>query len=244
MNRRNASFFLGGFALVGSAMTKAKVLAAEGPPKIVPGQRTGTANGHQNGHGFTHIPALDVNVSKAESIAIVMTGAVAAGGNPLENSRGEIVSEVTQVLHIKGNGSLKLTIDSLLVGQLWCSRDGDGFAALTTAEATLLSDGGAVLGTSFNGRTHTGKDVVFINDRLEPTSTVVESGEYVLVQRMVIEASHPKRCFHKNVAMSYFGPEGANPPEWLKLMAAHREAPKQNDVGFRVIIKVENAQVG
>jgi hypothetical protein len=44
--------------------------------------------------------------------------------------------------------------------------------------------------------------------------------------------------------MSYFGPEGANPPEWLKLMAAHREAPKQKDLGFRVIIKVENAQVG
>jgi hypothetical protein len=244
MNRRDASFLLGGFALVGSSLSKGKLFAADGAPKIIPAQRTGTANGHQTGHGYTHIPALDVNVSKSDSIAVVMTGAAAAGGNPLECSRAEIVSEVTQVLRVAGHGSLKLTMDAHLVGQLWCSRDGDGFAALSSAEASLMADGGSILGVNFNGRTHTGKDVVFINDRLEPATAIVGPGEYVLMQRLVIEASHPKRCFHKNVAMSYFGPEGANPPEWLKIMAAHRDAPKQKDLGFRVIMKVENAPVG
>ncbi len=244
MNRRDASLFLGGLALSGSVFNQAKILAADNQTKIIPGQRTGTANGHQTGHGYTHIPALDVNVSKPDSLAIAMTGAVAAGGNPLECSRAEIVSEVTQVLRVGGQNSLKLTLDAHLVGQLWASRDGEGFCALSNAEVSLMSDGGTVLGASFNGRSHSGKDVVFINDHLEPTTAVVAPGEYVLLQRLVIEASHPKRCFHKNVAMAYFGPEGTNPPEWLKILAAHRDAPKQKDLGFRVILKAESAPAG
>ncbi|MCE2805489.1 MAG: hypothetical protein LW700_09810 [Gemmataceae bacterium] len=244
MNRRDASLFLGGMALLGSGFSKSRLIAADSPAKLVPGQRTGTANGHQAGHGYTHIPALDVNVSKVDSLAVAMTGAVAAGGNPLECSRAEIVSEVTQILHVHGNNGVKLTLDAHLVGQLWASRDGDGFCSLSNAEVTLMADGGTVLGANFNGRSHSGKDVVFINDHLEPSTAVVAPGEYVLLQRLVIEASHPKRCFHKNVAMAYFGPEGPNPPEWLRLLAAHRDAPKQKDLGFRVILKAENAPVG
>lgn len=244
MNRRDISLMLGGFAVAGSFLSGKRLLAADGAAKINAGQRTGNSNGRHAGHAYTHIPALDVNISKADAVTLIMAGACAAGGNPLECSQAEIVSEITQHLRVDGQDRIKLTMDSHLEGQLWCTRDGYGVASLQAAEATLLADGGSVLGFSFHSRTHSGRDSLTINDKLEPTSAIVPPGEYVLVQRLVIEANHPKKCFHKNVALAYFGPEGGKPPEWLNIMAAHREAPKIKDMGFRVTLKAENPPVG
>lgn len=244
MNRRDVSLMLGGFAFAGSFLSGKRLIAADGSPKIHAGQRTGNSNGRHVGHAYTHIPALDVNTSKADAVTLIMAGACAAGGNPLECSQAEVVSEITQTLRVDGPGNIKLTLDSHLEGQLWCTRDGYGVATLAAAEATLLSEGGSVMGFTFNPRTHTGRDSLTINDKLEPTSAIVAPGEYVLVQRLVIEANHPKKCFHKNVALAYFGPEGNKPPEWLNIMAAHREAPKIKDMGFRVTLKAENPPVG
>ncbi|RLS39633.1 MAG: hypothetical protein DWH82_05260 [Planctomycetota bacterium] len=245
MNRRDASLLLGSWATLGGSLLSPRLFAADGPPRLVLGQRNSTADGQKNGLAHTHAARVELTHSKPESMSVIITGVAAAAGYPLDMSRAAVHCEVSQLVRVVGGGKdrVKLVMDSQLVGQLSCSRDGEGVASLAAANASLMLEGNPVLGVDFQGRTHSGRDNTYINDKLEPSIAIVDPGDYILIEHFVIECSHPKRCFHKNVAMAYFGPDEGKPPEWLNYLAAHRDAPKAKELGFRVTLRVESAAV-
>jgi len=240
MNRREMSKLLSGLAAIGSPLVFTNLHAAEGPAIIQLGQRTGSGAGAREGNAYSHIPSLDVGNSKPETLSVSMFGVAAAGGNIHGQSMAEMTVEVSQNFRISGAERVKMSLDSHLVGQLWCNRKGEGVASLATATVTVTDGKSQILGVDYNGRSQTGTDILTIDDKLEPTSRVVEPGEYFLIKRLSISCSHPKACFHRNVAMAFFGTEGPKPPDWLALYGANRDAPKQKNLGFKSTLKVAN----
>jgi hypothetical protein len=230
-----------------AAPTKAPAPAARvaAPPvRIVLGPRAASADGKRNGLGYVSGPVIEVTQPRPDTVIVNMLGVVAVGGFPMGDSLAEAIFDLNQQMRIEakpGVEQVQLVMEAQLAGMMRSNRDGAGVVTVGPADAAVLGGGAPVLQVGFPSRTHTGTATQFISDRAGPTEAIVAPGEYCLTQKFSITGTHPKRCFHKNVATAMFAPEYGRPAEWLVLLDPTREAPKVKDLGFRVLLHVAPA---
>jgi hypothetical protein len=230
-----------------AAPTKAPAPApkvAAPPVRIVLGPRAGTADGKRNGLAYINGPIIEVAQPRPDTVIINMMGVVAVGGFPMGDSLAEALFDLNQQLRIEakpGINQVQLVMEAQLAGLMRSNRPGAGAITVGPADAAVLSGGAPILQVGFPSRSHTGTDSQFISDRAGPTEVIAAPGDYCLTQKFSITGTHPKRCFHKNVATAMFAPEYGRPAEWLVLLDPTHQAPKVKDMGFRVLLHVEPA---
>ncbi len=219
---------------------------AEAAVKLVLGRRTGEAATTRT--GLAHAPGgvIDVTQPRPDTVVITFTGLAACAGLPCEGSEAAVVFDVCQQFRIAADRNdtrpVRLVVDAQLVGILRGNRDGAGTASTDAAEAVVTAPGSPPLaGVAFPGRSHYGRDSLFINDKLEPTVTLLQPGDYVLTQKFAARCTHPPKPFHKNVMTAAFGPEPGKVPDWLLTLDPQREVPKNKPLGFQVTLRVEPA---
>jgi hypothetical protein len=215
--------------------------------RLSAGQRSANAESRSGGLGFTSTPLIDVTQPRSDLLLVTMTGVVAAGGVPCEDSFAEIAFDLSQVVNViderpgarTNPRPIKLTLEAQLIGLFRANRNGAGVSSITVpAEACVVAGTTPVLSAGFEGRTHTSKDMLLISERSPAVEALVTPGQFALTQRMTIRSSHPKKCFHKNVVTAAFGEPGRQ-PEWLGILDPSRDLPRGRDLGFRVAIRVE-----
>jgi hypothetical protein len=214
------------------------------PVRIVLGPRAATADGRRSGLGYVSGPVVEVTQPRPDTVIVNMLGVVAVGGFPMGDSLAEALFDLNQQLRIEakpGVEQVQLIMEAQLAGLMRSNRPGAGAVTVGPADAAVVGGGAPVLQVGFPSRTHTGTTTQFISDRAGPTEAIVAPGEYCLTQKFSLTGTHPKRCFHKNVATAMFAPEYGRPAEWLVLLDPTREAPKVKDLGFRVLLHVAPA---
>jgi len=216
--------------------------AAQGGVRMELGQRYAVAETRRGALGYTTAPNIDVAQPRADVLLVTMTGMCAVAGLPCENSQAEIDFDLTQAFRIIDDRSnprpIRLVLEAQLAGLFRGNRDGAGVAVSAPADATITSGGAAIGHVGFAERSHTGKDILLVSERSAPVEVIIGPGDYNLCQKFAIRCSHPKKCFHKNVAMAVFGDAGKM-PEWMNLLDPSRDLPKGRELGFRVAIRIE-----
>jgi hypothetical protein len=230
------------------------VLAAE--PKATPKsslanvrieleKRTGQAESERHGLGHTAGGTILVDTPRADTVQVLLSGLVAAGGLPLESSHAVLKFDVTQRLRVVADrpSLTRVSLESTLIGQFIGTRDGAGVASVDLAECTLLAGDQVLLANAFPPRSHASATTLFVNDRYDPSEVVLPSGSVVcLNMRFLLRSEHPKRLCHKNVLTAAFGPEAPKVPDWLNLLAPGRDLPRQPNLGLRAMVRVAPAQ--
>ena len=212
------------------------------PVRFVIEDRKGTST--TDHHGLNHISGgfIEVTLPSPEIMVITVTGLASAAGNAYQSSHSNIDVNVVQQFRIEAMQpnviGAKMVMNTQLIGVLRCQREGAGMASVGPCNSLVSRNDINLLEAIIPQRTHTGEGNEFINDRSSPQSITVNFGSYTLSEHFRVEAGHPKRWFHKNVATAAFGPDSPRPPEWLSLLDAHRDLPKQRDTGYRVSLRL------
>ncbi len=219
--------------------------AAAGPPprvRIVLRHRDADSVTDQEGLHYIAGGIITVEQPRPDMVVIRMAGLTAAGGVPCGDSLAALRFELVQQLELLASpdvANIELSLEGQLIGLLRCQREGAGVAAVLPAHAEL--DGGAV-SIDLEEKSLAAPGTLFINQKAGPRPMIVAPGTaHTLTAHFAIQSSHPRRCFHKNVATTAFGPPGPRPPGWLDLLDPYRALPRIRDMGFEVVIRAQPA---
>ncbi|HEY3787626.1 MAG TPA: hypothetical protein VGL71_02170, partial [Urbifossiella sp.] len=176
--------------------------------RIVAGHRLANADARRSALGYTSTPLIEITQPRADMLLASMTGMAAAGGLPCEDSNSEVAFDLSQAFTIvndrNNNRPIRLSMEAQLIGLFRGNREGAGTASTLPAEAIISTGGVTAAHVGFPGRSHSGKDIMFISERSPSIEAIIGPGEFTLSQKFTIRCSHPKKLYHKNVMMAMF----------------------------------------
>jgi hypothetical protein len=207
--------------LIALAAVPVKGVAAEknAPPTITLYDRHGHVTPHRQGFQHTGAGNIDVSQPTPDTVIITMTGVAVAGGHPCQDSMAAQDFDLEQCLEIGLDQSkaktVKLTMETRIIGLLRSSCKGGGIAEESAACATIIGSDAVILTVCAPPHSVSQGDNLSINDHAGPVTATLVPGRYTLHQTMRVAVSHPRSLWPCKAASAEFAPDPALDPLWI-----------------------------